>query len=1167
MVGTTDKDRFIGTYRLVRVLGEDGMGVVHLARHVASEASVALKTVQDSAPRWLNHIRHEIQVLSQLEGHPGIVRILDHGVSDGRPWYAMDLLEGEHLSDFIVRLWSPYRPSPLPRGHTARLDKTEVLTGNAPDREEAPPALEPPSAERPVVAAGQLPKVLEIVRDICTALAFLHGEGFVHRDLKPGNIMLVQGHPVIFDLGLAAHHPGASGREEMASQDDLGTVPYMSPEQIRGEFVDARSDLYSLGCILYELVARRPPFIHAIQHLTSPPVPPSELVDDLPPALEAVILKLLEKRVSERYGYADELSAVLATMDGQAQPRDHGPPARPYLYRPTFVGREELLARLTTLRDGAAEGSGAFAMLSGESGVGKTRVAMELTRRSGGAPMQVVTSEAVSLSVLRLGSAGAAPLQAIRPLLRAIADRCHELGPEATERFLGHRRSVLAAYEPLVAQTPMIASVPPPSLLGPAASRRRLIDYLTEVLAAFALEKPLLWVIDDLGWADELSLAFLQSLSARFFETTPVFIIATYRSEEANAAVRALAGHDHVTHVTLARLGRDAVRTIVSSMLALAKSWPGFVEFVASQAEGNPFFVAEYLRAAVTNGLLYRGPEHTWQLRGNVHSLGLPGSLRELIDHRLGALSRSAQSVGASAAVLGRDVEAEDLSAVAGLTDEGLGVAVDELVLRQVFEEAHGGQLRFAHDKLREVFYERLSEDERAAMHGRAGFALERRHKDAPDADRHWAAIGYHFATARLAKPAANYLRRAAEHARATYANADAIRLYGEATEQLERLLLQGEEATEAVPAMLAELCEARGDLQTLVAQREDARRSYDRVLAQTAADQVAARARVLRKIGKTWELEHDHEKALRFYEEAERMLPADPTPALPEERDEWIQVRIEKQWLQYWRNDLAALDVVVSTLAPHVAAFGAPLQRVRFYGSIVLRNHRRDRFVSSEETVNFARAAVAACPPSALLTEGPMAHFVLGFALLFRGAIPEAEQELSTSLRLARRAGDTALQARCWTYMCVASRMQGRVEEVVVRAAEIAACAASAGLREYTAAAVAQRAWLRANDGEHTDAARLAEEALAIWRSLPLVFPFRWMALIPLLHASLELGDLARAVQAADGLVDRSQQALPGPATDALRRASHFYHARAESDAALQLKTALARLREHQLR
>src|SRR5262249_44808926 len=155
--------------------------------------------------------------------------------------------------------------------------------------------------------------------------------------------------------------------------------------QIRGELVDARADLYALGCMLYELICGRPPFVApelgAVlrQHLAGRVVPASELVEGVPPRLDALLLRLLAKPPAERLGYADDVAAVLAELGAEPAPPIE-PRPRAYLYRPRFVGREKLLETFGLWLAEARAGSGRIALLGGESGVGKTRLALETAR-------------------------------------------------------------------------------------------------------------------------------------------------------------------------------------------------------------------------------------------------------------------------------------------------------------------------------------------------------------------------------------------------------------------------------------------------------------------------------------------------------------------------------------------------------------------------------------------------------------------------------------------------------------------------------------------------------------------------------------------------------------------------------------------------------------------
>jgi eukaryotic-like serine/threonine-protein kinase len=1136
----------IGPYRILDPLGRGGMGVVYRAQRADAPQTVALKTVKVTSPRGLDAIRREIEALTQIR-HPGIVTIVDHGVHEGRPWYAMDLLEGESLRHFGQRVWSTFRVTTPPPAPTEGISRTEDLADltEPPSAPGAAPALPAVSGPYPA-AGGELAAVLGIVRRVCETLAYIHGEGLVNRDLKPENILLDAQYPILIDFGLVAHHPGRSGREAIEAQHGMsGTLPYMSPEQIRGEFVDARADLYSIGCLLYELVTGRPPFTGSpqevvSQHLSAAPLPPSKIVTGVPPSLENLILRLLEKKLPERVGFADEAAAWLASLTDDAEPKKGLPRPRPYLYRPGFFGRESLISELTTLRDRAALGGGAFVLLGGESGVGKTRVAMEMTRFAPSWHMQLIVGESSPMSFAGSRSAGGAPLHALRPLLQAISDRCHEGGGEVTERLLGQARPILASYEPSFAELPDSRPETPVISLSGDTSRQRLFRYLAEALAALAAERPVLWILDDLAWADELSLAFLSSLSSEYLESTPVFILGTYRSEDPTDSIASLLLQPHIRKHLLPRLGPSAVSSMIADMLALREPWDSFAEFVAQRAEGNPFFVVEYVRAAVAEGLLHRGEDRAWQWRrrdeGDPLSeavVQLPKSVRALIAGRLRRLSADAQLVSIVTAVIGREAETEIIRELACLSDAAFYAATTELLQRQVLQPVPPDRLRFDHDRLRELAYEQPTGEQLWKLHAHAGDLMERRSQGVIGAERAWATIGRHLSLGRSYERAADYLRRAADHAKATHGNADALQLYREAIAQVCQPSFQASQ--DSRNATLADLYESLGEVCTLTGQHEEAGRAYLSATELTSPSSKVARARLYRKMGKTLEVRHQHEDALLCYARCKQELERDPDNNSPGWRTENIQVHIEELWVCYWLNRVEEMAAIVASLGPLIARDASPSQRNQFFQTQMLLNFRRSRYVVTEQALGFARAAVESCQAGVTPAELYAARMVLGLALLFNKAFSAADRELQAVTAVAERAGDIPTLARSLTYLALAARMRARVDDTRHYSDKSAKMANLCGAVEYAGAALANHAWLSLRAADPVTARQLALRALDLWTNMKAKFPFHWMALVPLLEAELIQGDLGAAVGRAEALLSPTQQFLPGAASDAL--------------------------------
>jgi serine/threonine-protein kinase len=264
-----------GRYQVGELLGYGGMAEVHRGRDLRLGRDVAIKTLRHDLARdatFQLRFRREAQNAAQLN-HPAIVAVYDTGEERGSA--------GEEL---------PYIVMEFVNGRTLK----EVLA-----------------------AEGRLMprRALEIVSDICSALDFSHRHGIIHRDIKPGNVMLTQtGQVKVMDFGIA--RALASGATTMTQTSAvIGTAQYLSPEQARGEAVDARSDVYATGCVLFELLCGHPPFVGdnpvsvAYQHVREDPRPPSSSNRDVTPDIDAVVLKALAKNPINRYQSAGEMRA------------------------------------------------------------------------------------------------------------------------------------------------------------------------------------------------------------------------------------------------------------------------------------------------------------------------------------------------------------------------------------------------------------------------------------------------------------------------------------------------------------------------------------------------------------------------------------------------------------------------------------------------------------------------------------------------------------------------------------------------------------------------------------------------------------------------------------------------------------------------------------------
>ncbi len=763
-----------GRYRVVRFLGEGGKKRVYLCHDTKLDREVAFSLIKTEGldEEGLLRLQREAQAMARLGDHPHIVAVHDMGEEPstepglslpkgsgrGQPYLVSQFMPGGDVEGLIERA----------EGHRVQLEVA-----------------------------------LRIADEVCRGLGHAHSHGIVHRDLKPGNVWLTaDGTANLGDFGLAM----ALDRSRLTQAGMMvGTVSYMPPEQASGAEVTPRSDLYSLGCMLYEMVCGRPPFVgdEAVaiigQHLNTPPVAPTWHRPDCPPGLEVLVLRLLEKDPGKRPESASEVRQALMAVDQAPTPAPppilgEGTNARSPLpglgeglgvratdnpiYRRTFVGREGELKQLHAAFDAALSGQAGLVMVVGEPGIGKTALCEQLatyvTLRGGKALVGHCYEEG-SLSLPYL------------PFVEAMRSYVLARDPAGLKTDLGSGAAEVARIVSEIRDRLPVELRPPGD---PEEERWRLLQAVSGFLRNASSVQPLLLVLEDLHDADRGTLDLLVHLS-RNLEGARLLIAGTYRDVEVDrshplsGSLADLRRNRDFLRVPLRGLTAEEVQRMMASVAQRDIPW-AFAELLHRQTEGNPLFVQEMLRYLVEEGLV---AEQQGALRrvGDESLAGrIPEGLRDVIGKRLSRLAEKTNQVLSMAAVIGREFRLDVLQSVAALTDEEMDTALEQAQERAIVEQRSTvGALvfRFTHAFFRQTLYEEIFASRRLRLHQQVARALEqvygRRVED------HAAELAEHFAQstdpADLAK-ALHYSELAAQRAVQVFA-------YGEAARQLDSAL------------------------------------------------------------------------------------------------------------------------------------------------------------------------------------------------------------------------------------------------------------------------------------------------------------------------------------------------------------------------------------------
>ena len=726
------------------MLGRGGMGTVYRAKHVALNRDVALKLLASEFAgddEFRERFLRECELAASLD-HPNVVPVYDAGEADGTLYIAMRYVPGIDLRGMIRR---EGRLSP----HLA----------------------------------------IAVLEQVAAALDAAHVLGLVHRDVKPSNVLIADEHGAeatlrafLCDFGLSKRVTEAP---DQTTERPLWTVHYVSPEQIRGKHVDARADIYSLGCMLFECLTGSVPFPRDSEvavlyaHLEAGPPLVSTGRPELPSELDDVVSSALAKSPADRPASASELIAAASATFASGGPGNRAPLARTprgdeastlvaapgRRLRHPLVGRGGEIERLDAALDRALVGGGSVVLLTGEAGIGKTTLARVVSERAEQQGLPVVWGVGLR------GEAAPAYFHWIQ-VIRGLARRrggpglFASMGPAGA--WLGELVPDLGFDLPAT-----------PDSTGSDQDRFRIYHAILHLLQLAAGRSGLVMVLDDLHYADEASLLVL-SFVARAIGDCGLLIVGTSRDLELDRAKRIGSPLREIAslsqQIELHPLDADGVRALCEARGVRSDS-PKLVERIQNVTEGNPLFVSELLTLLETGDLIDDGSDEATPLQ-------LPTGVRDAIAQRLAPLDPATHDALSAASVVGARFRTDVLERVVGISGLELLEVLDEAISLRLLRPltGPGDEYAFSHSLVHATLYDALSRSRRVALHRAVAEALERTYDVA--AGEGIAEVAHHYLKAAAGGKrdrAIEYARRAAQDAVEKFAYDQAVSLLSRA--------------------------------------------------------------------------------------------------------------------------------------------------------------------------------------------------------------------------------------------------------------------------------------------------------------------------------------------------------------------------------------------------